>query len=316
VANTGGWQKWVSKTTSNVTLSSGKQVIKLAIESGDFNINRIEFVLEQAVNDPPVFASDPVIRPNAAEGVAYSDSIAGEASDPEGNSLSFSLVPGGPDWLNVASNGVLSGMPDYVDVGLNSWTVQVSDGTNSPVSATLQITVDNVNYAPEFTENPIIRSNTDDSLVPDSTIYTNTIAGSATDADAGDTLTYSYISGTVWLEIQSDGIIGGFVDDAVPGLNSWIVQVDDGNGGTDTATLQIWVGSAPTPPAMSIQVSGSSLEILWPSSATGLSLYGTTNLLPPVAWSSVTNPPVIQGDSWMVSIPIDGTNHFFRLMAP
>ncbi len=70
------------------------------------------------------------------------------------------------------------------------------------------------------------------------------------------------------------------------------------------------------PPVMSIQQSGSNLEILWPASASAFGLYGTTNLLPPAAWLPVTNTPVDQGDSWMVSIPILGTNQFFRLEAP
>jgi hypothetical protein len=42
VEDTGGWQNWADKT-SNVTLADGEQVVKLVIETGGFNINRLDF---------------------------------------------------------------------------------------------------------------------------------------------------------------------------------------------------------------------------------------------------------------------------------
>ena len=92
--------------------------------------------------------------------------------------------------------------------------------------------------------------------------------------------------------------------------------MSDGNGGTDTATLEITVDGLEAPPTLSIQMSGSSLEILWPSSTTGFSLYSSTNLLTPVVWSPVTNTPSIQGEDWMVTIPIAEAPPFFRLENP
>jgi len=57
-------------------------------------------------------------------------------SDP----LTFSKVSG-PAWLSVASDGTLSGTPSNSDLGLNSWTVSVTDGITAPVNGTLNITV-------------------------------------------------------------------------------------------------------------------------------------------------------------------------------
>jgi hypothetical protein len=93
------------------------------------------------VNDAPVFSVDPIIAANAQEFAAYSASLAGSASDLDGDALTYSLVSG-PAWLSVAGDGTLSGQPSSSDVGLNSFTVEVSDGTAAPVSATLEITVD------------------------------------------------------------------------------------------------------------------------------------------------------------------------------
>jgi hypothetical protein len=240
----------------------------------------------------------------------YSDTIAGSATDANaGDTLTYTKVSdSGPAWLTVAPGGALSGTPGDGDVGLNSWTVEVSDGVNSPVSAALEITVNNVNDAPVFTSNPIIMPNGYEGIG-----YTGTLDDSATDADAGDTLNYYKFSGPGWLTVSTNGTLSGTPDNT--GLNSWTVFVSDGNGGTDTATLQITVDNAVTPPVLSIQVSGSNLEILWPSSTTGFSLYSSTNLMPPVVWLSMTNTPILQGDDWMVVIPLDGAPQFFRLEA-
>jgi hypothetical protein len=91
-------------------------------------------------NIPPVFASDPIVKPGATQGQNYSSSLFGDASDPDNNPLTFAKI-GGPAWLSVDAGGGLSGMPGAGNIGLNSFTVSVSDGQGGTVSATLQINV-------------------------------------------------------------------------------------------------------------------------------------------------------------------------------
>jgi hypothetical protein len=215
VSNTGGWQNWVDKI-ANVTLTNGEQVMTIVIEAGDVNINHIGVELLQAANNPPVFAADPIIMPNAVENRAYSNTLAGAATDIDaGDILTYSKVSG-PPWLNVATNGVLSGTPGAGDVGAFPFTVKVED--------------------PELA--------------------------------------------------------------------------------ADTATLSITVDSAQPPPVMHVRMSGSDVEVLWPSSSSGYSLYCTTNLLTPGMWLPVTNVPSLQTNDWMVSMPVSGACCFFRLEAP
>ena len=91
------------------------------------------------------------------------------------------------------------------------------------------------NNAPVFSSDTILET----SACEDST-YLNSIAEYAFDPD-GDSLNYSIISGPCWLTIASNGDLSGTpVNDDV-GLNSWIVEVDDGLLGSDTAILQIIV---------------------------------------------------------------------------
>ena len=91
-------------------------------------------------NNPPAFTSDPIAKPNANQGQAYSGTLSGSASDPDTDPLTYAKSSG-PAWLSVAANGTLSGTPGAGDVGLNSFTVSVSDGRGGSDTATLQITV-------------------------------------------------------------------------------------------------------------------------------------------------------------------------------
>jgi hypothetical protein len=91
-------------------------------------------------NEPPVFTSDPIVKSDATYGQAYSGSIAGDASDPNADPLSYSKT-GGPAWLSVAANGTLSGTPAASDLGVNTFDVNVSDGRGGSDTAKLQITV-------------------------------------------------------------------------------------------------------------------------------------------------------------------------------
>ena len=148
----------------------------------------------------------------------------------------------------------------------------------------------------------------------ENSLYLRNIAGSATDVDAGATLTYSKVSGPAWLNVNSNGSTVGVPGTEDVGLNSWTIQVSDGIAAPVSATLEIAVYSG-TPPSINIQVSESSFEISWPATYTTYSLFGTTNLVPPVIWSAVTNTPSIQGDDWMVTIPTDQAPSYFQLEA-
>ena len=185
-------------------------------------------------NTPPTFNSDPISKANATTGVAYNESIENDATDLDGHTLTFSKVSG-PAWLTVAPGGALSGTPSSSDVGDNSWTVEVDDGNGGTDQAVLQITVISGNAPPAFTSDPVVK--------PDATVnapYSGTLAADATDPN-GDTLTFSKVSGPAWLTIAPDGALSGTPSNSDVGPNSWTIKVDDGNGGSDQATLQITV---------------------------------------------------------------------------
>lgn len=106
---------------------------------GDIAIDNVEILSIPSGPVAPVFLNDPLAKPDAFQDQPYSDSLAADASDANGDPLFFSKISG-PAWLNIAPNGDLSGVPTSSDVGSNSFTVGVSDGDLSN-GATLNINV-------------------------------------------------------------------------------------------------------------------------------------------------------------------------------
>jgi subtilisin-like proprotein convertase family protein len=82
----------------------------------------------------PLFSADPIGKSAAPVNGVFSGTLTGNASDPNGQALTFSKVSG-PSWLSIAANGTLSGIPQLADLGLNRWAVQVSSsgGTDTAI---------------------------------------------------------------------------------------------------------------------------------------------------------------------------------------
>ncbi len=94
-------------------------------------------------DDPAIinhFTSAAFDGPMAIVDTPYAETIAGWAVGPDPDLLTYTKLTG-PDWLNIETNGVLSGIPENTDTGTNSWTVQVSDGYGGFDEAELSISV-------------------------------------------------------------------------------------------------------------------------------------------------------------------------------
>ncbi len=98
------------------------------------------------------------------------------------------------------------------------------------------------NKAPVFSSDPISKSNATEDQP-----YSGSIASDATDADS-DPLSFSSMAGPSWLNVAPDGTLSGTPASADVGSNSWTVEVDDGNGGSDTASLEITVDADQSTP--------------------------------------------------------------------
>lgn len=229
-----------------VDLGVGTHEIRLKVKDAEgnqtFDYVTITVVEQGGQNAAPSFSSDPVQVANATAGISYTASVAGSAFDPDGDLLTYTKKTGAA-WLTVASNGTLSGAPGAGDAGLNSFTLEVSDGKGGTDTATLNITVverEQQNEAPSFSSNPITAINANEG-----SFYNASIAGLASDPD-GDLLTYIKKAGAGWLSVAADGTLTGTPGAGDAGLNSFTVEVADGNGGAAQATLNITVIPAVT----------------------------------------------------------------------
>jgi len=94
-----------------------------------------------AANRSPQFRAATMRKAPANSGLPHLDFIALDAADPDaGDWLTFAKVDG-PTWLAVAPNGTLTGTPRRGDLGVNEFTVRVTDIEGASAEAAIAIEV-------------------------------------------------------------------------------------------------------------------------------------------------------------------------------
>lgn len=232
------------------------------------NGNVIVTAISLVPNWPPAFNLNPLTLASANASNAYSGTIATNASDLNGDALTFAKV-GGPAWLNVASNGSLSGTPANSDANTNTFTVSVTDTGGLSNTATLYIYV---NGAPSFTVNPF--------TMPPVVVgqnYSGTVATNATDPNPPDVLTFAGVSGPAWLTVAPNGALSGTPQSTDVGTNTFLVSVTDPAGLSNTATMTITVAAAPIVSILSLQ--GGNLWLNWSGGVAPYQVQYSTDLV-------------------------------------
>jgi hypothetical protein len=250
---------------------------EVAIYNYALSSNQIQAHYIAVSNRPPVFVNNPFSEPGLNAGQACYGTVATNASDPNGDSITFSKLSG-PAWLNVAGNGALSGVPADSDAGTNTFVVRATDSGGMASSATLFIYV---NGAPSFILDPFTGM---DAIVGQP--YAATIATNAIDPN-GDPVTFAKLSGPDWLSVASDGGLSGTPLPADIGLNSLAVRVTDPSGLFGDATLNVAV-SAPAILA-SLSLVDTNLVLSWVGGIAPYQVQFTPNLLNPV-WENLGDP--------------------------
>jgi hypothetical protein len=88
-----------------------------------------------------IFNADTVVESTAARGIPYLRSLSvhiGAGFDPR--TLTFSKVSG-PEWLTVAADGTLGGVPDSLDAGPDTFTVRAVTAEGGQHTITLEVEV-------------------------------------------------------------------------------------------------------------------------------------------------------------------------------
>ncbi|MEX0321584.1 MAG: glycosyl hydrolase [Puniceicoccaceae bacterium] len=133
-------------------------------------------------------------------------------------------------------------------------------------------------------------------------------------------------SGAFHIEIAGVDVTGSIVVENTGGWQNWVNKTNDvtiRSSGDQILRVVIeqadvnlnkfdfaLVKALEPAPDLQVEVSGNNILVSWPSSSTGFDLYGSSNL---ADWSVVAQAPVIQGDKWLITIPLAGADPFFRL---
>ena len=132
---------WVAGIgTFSLGLVRGPKDSNREVRSREYTAAPPQLVLVHGINHDPSFNSTTVGAGGAFSSYPYNDSLAAEASDPDGDALSFHKVAG-PGWLAIAPDGTLSGTPGTNDVGTQHWTIRVEDPYGGSDEALLDISV-------------------------------------------------------------------------------------------------------------------------------------------------------------------------------
>ena len=119
--------------------------------------------------------------------------------------------------------------------------------------------------APVFASDPVIKAGGTQDVA-----YAGSLAGDASDPDAGDTLTFAKISGPAWLSVAANGTLSGAPANTDTGPNNFVVRVTDGTGIFNQAGLEIDVMNVNDAPV----ASGQSVS-LDEDTPTGITLSGS-----------------------------------------
>jgi hypothetical protein len=271
---------------------------EVAIYNYALSSNQVRVHYNAVSNRAPVFVNNPFTEPAINAGQPYSATITTNASDPNGDAITFSKLSG-PTWLAVAGNGALSGTPANPDAGTNTFVVRATDPSGLYSNATLFIYV---NGAPSFTADPFTGPSANAGEP-----YAATIATNATDPN-GDALSFAKVSGPAWLSVASDGGLSGMPLSSDVGSNSFIVSVTDPGALSGSATLNLTVTAA-SPIVAALALQGTNALLNWTGGIAPYQVQMTTNLSSPT-WQPL-GPPT---NSASLLVPASDTAAFYRIL--
>ncbi|OQY22801.1 MAG: hypothetical protein B6I35_05225, partial [Anaerolineaceae bacterium 4572_32.2] len=193
------------------------------------------------VNDAPDAVDDTA---ETSEDTAVNIDVLANDSDPEGDSLTIDSVTQ-PNHGTVTVTVTVNGddvvyTPDANYNGDDSFTYTISDGAGGADSATVSVTVNPVNDAPDAVD--------DTAETSEDTAVNIDVLANDSDSD-GDSLTVNSVTqpghGTV--TVNGDDVV--YTPDAnYNGDDSFTYAISDGAGGADSATVSVTVNPVNDPP--------------------------------------------------------------------
>ena len=193
-------------------------------------------------------------------------SVLDNDSDGNGDPLTITDVSMPSNGMAVANlDGTITYTPNAGFTGSDSFTYTLDDGNGGTDIATVTVDV-----TPVAVNTPPVAA--DDTASATSGVATViNVLGNDTDAD-GDSLMITVVgaAGNGSAVANADGTITYTPNAGYTGPDSFTYTIEDGNGGSDTATVNVTVDPAPTGDIILLLVNADTDEILGPIAANGI----------------------------------------------
>jgi hypothetical protein len=345
-SDSGGWQTWRTLTKTNIALSSGMHVMRLALDASDANgtIGNFNYftLIATSTNLPtPILAhrysfNEAAGATIAADSVgAANGSLAGSASFTGNGKLNF---PGTGGYVNLP-NGLISGL---TNLSIEAWVTWNGGAINQRIFDFGDNSNGENNQGTGLTYIMLTPQNNDG--VPRFAISTNSGGGEmatmGTNAlSVGQqtyiAITYNFGAGTSALYVNGQRVRTGVAMiplRAINDINDWLgrsnwpdpafngqldefriysgVLSDSQVAASYTNGPDATLGGRPT---LRATRAGNTIQLAWPSDATGYVLQASATIAPSVVWSNITNAPILQNAQQILSLPTTNFSRFFRL---
>ena len=142
------WNTWVNKTINNLEMPSGRHILKLAFDNGEFNLGKMIFTYSAPLGySPPQANAGANVKVIIPETTGVLDGSL--SSDPEGQTISYLWEQVyGPSVIVFSDNTSVSPGISNLENGIYQCRLTVSDGTYTSQSEVLVIVTDQVNLVP------------------------------------------------------------------------------------------------------------------------------------------------------------------------
>jgi RHS repeat-associated protein len=206
----------------------GIYIFQLIVSDGSLDSipDTIVVIVEEPPNLAPVINSVPVTF--ATVGVQYSYDV--DATDPENNGLTYSLILPPVSMSIDAVSGLIRWTPIIIEIV--AVTVQVSDNQGGSTSQSFSINVAAVNLSPVITSTPVLDAET-------GMAYSYAVVA---DDPEDNPITFNLIQSPVGMSISSAGMVSWQPDNA--GTYAIEILVADNRGGSVSQSFNILVAQA------------------------------------------------------------------------
>ncbi len=198
-------------------------------------------------NAPPVAENDSA---STEVDIPVTIAVLDNDSDPDSDAIRVTSATADNGTVTVNPNGTLTYIPNSGFIGSDTISYEINDGRGGAANATVAITVDPsvivlgtgpANDAPEAVDDTL--GAVEDTPLTLSTV--DIVDPNDTDLD-GDTLTITSVGGASngTVDLNPDGTVTFTPAPNYSGPASFTYTIDDGNGGSDTATVTVNVAPA------------------------------------------------------------------------